>query len=350
MARKTIDNGRKSDIKDAIAAASDKPAAQSAWTSSSKEYPHLRSLLAWTQENAADFLQGKNDSTTVDSWGRISPGLQELAQKPILRDMRIWSAVWSKGYFWFGTTNRILRWKGDDSSPEEVAHLKGLVIPSMAVDSKGIVYAAIAPSGRIYKIDPAKSPVSAQEIAQLPEQIITSLCFDDSDNLYAGVTGTGKVYKLAETQGKKLEQTVVFDSGQASVTALFYSNSDKRLYVGTAEKAAVYSIDKEGKSHAEYQSSDHIVTGIVRDTKGDLYVSTAASGHLVKLSHGTVTSLASSDAFYTLHYDATHDSVFSGDAEGDITQMRQDPLSHESFFLPVCHTEQEAVLALASKR
>jgi hypothetical protein len=165
------------------------------------------------------------------------------------------------------------------------------------------------------------------------------------------VTGTGKVYRITPVKepGAEPKVTALFDSGQATVMSLFYCRGDKRLYVGTAEKGAVYSVDRSGASKAEYQSPDHIITGVVRDSKGDLYVASAAQGHLIKIApNGAVTTLATSEAFYTLYYDRAQDAVFSGDGEGDITQAQVDPLSHESYFLPVCHTEQEAVLAISS--
>jgi len=359
LARKTMDSSHKpelskdsSSLLSAAVSADKSSSAQNFWTST-KEYPHIRSLLVWQQETNSDFTQGKTDSTTIDSWGRITPALQDVAEKNIANDMRVWSATWAAGNFWFATTDKIFSWPGDQSEPKLVAKVKGLAIPTMAADSTGTVYFASVPGGQIFALDAnAKGDdVTPHLVAKLPESIVTSLCVDQDDVLYAGVAGSGKVYKLAAAKQDRLSQrnpVVLFDSGQADVTCLFCHN-DQRLYVGTAERGDVYSIDAAGAVKAEYQSPDHIVTGIARDSKGDLYIASAAPGHLVKLSpNGALTSLASSEAFYTVFYDRPTDAVYSGDGEGDITQAQTDPLSHESYFVPVCHTEQEAVLALAS--
>jgi sugar lactone lactonase YvrE len=349
-ARKTMESYHHSDKEGATASGSnDKQGTSTYWTSS-KEYPHMRSLLVWSQETYNDFSNGKTDSSTVDSWGRISPALKDLSQKPIDSDMRIWSSAWANGYFWFATNDKVYRWKGDDSAPEAVAHIKGVCLPAMTVDSAGNVYVASVPGGQIYRIDTGKGiEDAAQPLVKLSEPIITSLCTGDADRLYAGVAGTGKVYEIAPAKpGEQRQAKTLFDSGQASVTSLSYCPSDKRLYVGTAEKGAVFSIDKDGESRAEYQSADHIITGAVRDSKGDLYVATAGPGQLLKIAPtGAINTLATSEAFYTLYYDRATDGVYSGDGEGDITHAQVDPLSHESYFVPVCHTEQEAVLALA---
>jgi hypothetical protein len=357
LARKTVDAyNRKSDAKAATSGAgADKATNNAVWTAG-KEYPHMRSLLQWTQDSFNDFSPGKTDAATVDSWGRITPAFQDTAKKQIDKDVRIWSAVWANGNFWFGTSDKIYRWNGGaDSAPEQVAQINGLAIPAMSVDSGGTVYAASVPAGTIYALDSTKSgAVTPRVVAKVPEQIITSLCVDEADNLYAGVTGSGKVYKLARSfDHSAVERTAVtlFDCGQASVTCLFYDKVDKRLYVGTAEKGAVYSVDAErgpDSVRAEYQTPDHIVTGVVKDSKGDMYVATAAQGRLVKIpAQGGLINLATSEAFYSLYYDALGDAVFSGDGEGDITHAQTDPISHESYFVPVCHSEQEAILALA---
>lgn len=344
LARKTMDSFKRTDTPATAAVEKTTP-----FWSSTKEYPHIRSLLSWQQETQTDFMQGKPESTTVDSWGRISPALQDIAKHSVDRDMRIWSSAFVKDNFWFGTSDKVYKWKGDQSEPHLVATIdRALALPALVADSKGTLYVAKVPSGEIYSIDPDSGVVKL--LAKLPEPTITCMCVDLEDNLYAGVTASGKVYKLPlRASAAEIKPQVFFDSGQADVTAMFYNDRDKRLYVGTAEKGAVYSVEANGSAHAEYQSGDHIITGVAKDSKGDLYISTAAQGKLLKIgSTGGPVTLATSEAFYTLYYDKSSDSIFSGDAEGDITRAQVDPLSHEPYFFPVCHTEQEAVLTLCS--
>jgi len=307
-----------------------------------KEYPHMRQAIVWRQDTEEDFRAGKTDGATTDSWGRTTRGFQELAAKYVPSSMQIWSGVWAKGYFWFATSDQVWRWKGDDSQPEAVARLDAVAIPAMAADSKGTVYAASIPGGKIWAINEKDKP---SLVYDAKEPIVTSLCVDAHDNLFVGAAGSGKVYRLSPAR----EATLFFDSRQAHVLCMFYSRPEDKLYVGTGEKGSVYKLDAQGKAEAVYQSSEHLVTGIARNARGDLYVATSGSGQLVRvLPSGDGQVLAASEAFYTLHYDPVTDSVYSGDAEGDITQARLDPLSGQPFFVPVCHTEQEAVLALAS--
>ena len=313
--------------------------------SSGKDYPHVRPLQIWREDSEEEFRAGKLDDTTVDSWGRISPGFQSLADKQVSTEDQIWSGVWSNGYFYYGSADSIWRWSADAAKPEKVAKLDGLFIPSITLDSRGIIYATAVPSGKVWAIDTKAAKMAPQVIFTASEPIITSLAVDDKDNLYVGTAGTGKVYKVDPAH----HSNVLFDSAQAHVLCMFYSKREGTLYIGTGEKGSVYALDKTGKARAVYQSPDHFVTGIVKDAKGDLYVASAASGHLVRvIPSGEATTLATSDAFYTLHYDEATDSMFSGDAEGDITMACLDPITRQPYFMPVSHTEQEAVLALAS--
>ena len=314
--------------------------------STGKDYPHVRPLQIWRQDSEEDFRSGKLDDATVDSWGRLSPGFDTIGEKQVSTEDQIWSGVWSNGSFYYGSADELWRWHGDDTKPEKVGKLDGMFIPAMAADSKGIVYAASVPSGKVFAVDSKNPTAKPQVIFTASEPIIASLAVDDKDNLYAGTASTGKVYKIDPNTHSS---SVLFDTGQAHILCMYYCKPETTLYIGTGEKGSVYAIDKSGKPRAVYQSPDHFVTGVVKDAKGDLYVASSASGHLVRITpSGEPTTLASSDAFYTLHYDAGTDSVFSGDAEGDITMACLDPITRQSYFMPVCHTEQEAVLALSS--
>ncbi len=352
LARKAIEAFRKSQSSAQTSAGQDSGQAEGGGEKSAtgtplsaqtgKEYPHMRQALVWRQDTEEDFRAGKTEGATTDSWGRTTRGFQELAAKYVPQAMQIWSGVWSKGYFWFATSDQVWRWKGDDSPPEVVARLDAVAIPAMATDSKGTVYAASIPGGKIWAVNETDKPNLVYDVK---EPIVTSLCFDAHDNLFIGVAGSGKVYKLSAAR----EGSLFFDSRQAHVLCLFYSRPEDKLYVGTGEKGSVYRLDAQGKAEALYQSTEHLVTGIARNAKADLYVSTAGQGQLVRvLPSGEGQLLAGSEAFYTLHYDPATDTIYSGDAEGDITQARLDPLSGQPYFVPICHTEQEAILALAS--
>lgn len=307
-----------------------------------KGYPHMRSPQIWRQETEEEFRNGKCEGSTVDSWGRVGPGLDNSATLALSPETNIWSACYANGSAYFAAANKLWRWQGNDSKLEPVCQLKTTLIPSLACDAAGTVYAACVPQGEVHAV---AADGTSKVVFKAAETVITSLCCDDAGNLYVGVAGKGKVYKI----DKERNSTMIFDSGQAHVTALFYCRQDRHLYVGTAEKAAVYALDPEGKAKAIYQSADHLVTGVAKTKNGDIYVASSSTGKLVRvLPSGEAVTLANSETFYALHYNEKNDLLFSGDAEGDITLACLEPTTKEPFFIPVCHTDQEAVMALAS--
>ncbi len=345
QARKTIDSSRKSSSSSSNGSGSEnkvQSGSSPAATATLKEYPHMRPAQIWRQDSDDDFRSGKIEKCTVDSWGRLGPGFEEIARRACEGDRQVWSGVCSRGFFWFAAANKIYRWAGGVSEPELVADLDCVVVPSLVADSNGVVYASTAPGGAIWAFNGKSKP---ELVCKTAEPIITSLCVDDKDNLYAGVAGAGKIYKIDQTH--KAQE--FFNSQQTHILSLFFSSFDHKLYAGCGEKGVVYAIDGGGKASAVYQSADHMVTGAVRDSRGDLYISTAAQGHLLRvLPQGEVQTIALSDAFYKLYYDPATDSVFAGDGEGDVSLCKVDPVSGQSYFLPVFHSEQEEVLTLAS--
>ena len=311
--------------------------------SAAKQYPHMRSALAWRQTSEEDFRNGKAEEVSIDSRGRLSPGFHEAARCAVSPEMQVWSAACANGAVYFSAHNKIYSWKEGAAKPELLAKLDCSFAPAIAIDSKGAIYAAAAPGDRVFVVKP--NGEKHDMLFKTGGDTVASLCVDDHDNVYAGVAGDGKVWRY---DAAKKSASIAFDSGQAHVTSLWFSKSDKRIYVGTAEKGAVYSIDAAGNAKAEYQTNDHIVTGAVKDSKGNLFVTTSGSGHFFKVKpSGETDTLATSEGFYSLIYDPSSDTVFAGDAEGDITQAKQEEISGRSYFVPVAHTEEEAVSALA---
>ncbi|MBX3076296.1 hypothetical protein KF913_20460 [Candidatus Obscuribacterales bacterium] len=352
QAQKAIDALHKGDAKaktDASAASSSDASKQSAslslWSSSSDD-THIRPVQVWSQTDDISYKGGTKDGIIIDSWGRMFPGFKEDSAAA-LPTLRAWSAVWSKGAVYIGSTNKIYRWNPGATHVDELVKVdSSAAIPAIAADSKGRLYAAVAPGGRIVSFDPNSTTGSKlTTVASLNEPLVTCLTVDSQDNLYAGVADSGKVYKLTAGGAASL----LADTGDAHVLSLFFDNRIDRLYIGSGEQGNVYSVGKDGKLRAEFHSDDHLVTGVCRSKSGDTFITTAGPGRLIRISpSGETFELATSEAFFTLYYHPETDSIFAGDAEGDITQIQEEPLTRQSFFVPVKHTEQEAVVALCS--
>ncbi len=357
QAKKAIDAGRKSDSSSTSSTAASSSSGASAVasttstsSSSSKDttapawsqayaFPHMRAISLWRQDSEPDFHNGKSEGIAIDSVGRLTPGYRELSCFSLEQEQRIWAAVCTRGKFYFAAGNKLMSTDGE--APTVVATLPGMLITSLAADDKGNLYAANAPGGEVYAIDAAGG---AKPYVKVSESIVSAMACDSSGHLFIGTSGSGKVYRVDNGAA-----TLVFDSNQAHITALSFCERENKLYVGTAEKGCVYSLDANLQVKAEFETGEHIVTGMAKDKAGNLFVTTAGAGKLFRVqANGQAEPVAISDAFYTLFYDSRDDRVYSGDAEGDITRVEIDPVTEQAQFIPVCHTEQEAVMALCS--
>ncbi|MBS1989490.1 MAG: hypothetical protein JSS83_03175 [Cyanobacteria bacterium SZAS LIN-3] len=363
QARKALEIVHKTDSTAATATA---PAAQAAaapaeaaaaklpsmWSVASA-FPHMRGIRLWRQDAEEHFRGAKLDGVQVDSWGRLSPGFRELARvyPDPDSDQRVWAGVCHKGNFYYSSGNKVYRWSGAaNETPQVVAQTEGLIVPALACDqSRSILYFAAAPGEKVYALNLSGGP--PRSVARIEGGTVTSLAVADNGTVYIGAAGTGRLYQLRQGQG---QAELVFDSGQAHISALWYCQRENRLYVGTAEKGCVYSLSCASTSlpaavKAEYETGEHIVTGMARDNAGNLYVATAGAGKLLRVEvNGEAEPIALSEAFYRLYYDPREDRVYSGDGEGDVTRVEIEALNGQAYFLPVCHTEQEAVLAVAT--
>lgn len=300
---------------------------------------HTRNVRMWNQYSDSSFSGGELKNATIDSWGRLFPGFEKSANLSIDSDIRAWSSTMHDGVFYFATSNEVFSWTGTDSKPVSLTKFESKLIPSMASDSTGKIYVACVPGGKVMVLDGS----SKKLFFKTRESTITQLAVDGSNNLYIGVAGSGKVYKV-NSSGALLD---TIDTGQAHVTSLSFSKNLNSILVGTGETGNVYSLSSAGALKPLFQTDQHIVTGAAFDKRGNLFVSTAGKGNLLMVDKtGKVNNLATSDAFYHLVYDPKTDSIFTGDAEGDITQIQIEPLPDRSFFVPVNHTKQEAVISL----
>lgn len=322
------------------------PAPPTIW-SVAQSFPHMRGVNVWRLEQEDKLRAGLTDGVIVDSMGRIYPGFKELDRALVPNQSRVFASAVYKGMYYFCAGKSLYSYNLSSKSVQQLADLPGLFITSLVIDDAGKAYLTTSGKGEIYTCNVTESGTLSGApvlVTSTSEEVITAACLDEMGRLYVGTNSSGKVYRL-----DKNTLTLLGDLGQAHITALHYSTYDGRLYVGTAERGIVVSFGDKMDMRSEYETGEHIVTGVAKDKSGNLYVTTAGQGKFMRITpRGAVDVVALSDAFYTLYYDKRQDRVYSGDAEGDITRIEVDKLTLQPYFLPVCHTEQEAVLAISA--
>ena len=231
-----------------------------AWAQSAKK---------WVQASEPEFAAGKGDNTAITGIGELKLGRQKdtIAEK-------------AGGHVW-----------------------------SMAIDSKGTVYAGTGSGGEILKIVNGKSELFYK--SEEPE--ITSLAVDKADNLYAGTAPGGLIYKF-KANG---EPEIYLDSEATYIWALAF-NSKGVLYAATGDEGKLLKVTEPGKAETVFETKDPHILDVVVDSKDNVYVCTNKSGLVFRIDPaGKAFALFDSDdeEMHTLAVD-TSDNLYVCTADG----------------------------------
>jgi hypothetical protein len=211
----------------------------------------------------ADFLKGDVENLSIDSQGRLILGpATELVYEtsaPFL-----WSVVGaSDGTLFVGSGNEGKVFRIDQQgkgsiffdAPELEAH-------ALAVAPDGL-YVATSPEGRIYKVDrDGKDTVFFDP----DDKYIWSLALDSKGNLFAGTGEKGVVYRVTpDGKGSRFYETKA-----THATALAFDRTGN-LLVGTESPGRVLRVDPDGKAFVLLDSPYDEIRSLHFDDKGILY-------------------------------------------------------------------------------
>ena len=144
------------------------------------------------------------------------------------------------------------------------------------MDSKGVVYAASSPDGKIYRIENGK----ASEYFDPKTKYIWSLALADDGTLYAGTGDDGRVFRITGA-GKG---DLYYATGQGNVTGLILDKQG-RLLAGTEPNGILYRITAKDKAFVLYDSSLPEIRAVSPNADGSIYA-VALGGSLAKKVQG----------------------------------------------------------------
>ncbi len=172
-------------------------------------------------------------------------------------------------------------------SPEftQVADTGEGFVWALVADSKGTVYMATGPEGRIFAIKPGgKTP---ELLFDSPEVAIFSLAIGADGALYAGSSPGGLIYRLAP--GK--EPVAFCRTGDAHVWAIL-PRPGGGFYVSTGGvQGRVLKISDKGDVAELYVSKDPNVVSLALGPGGILYAGTDHTGLVYRIEHETQVSV-----------------------------------------------------------
>ena len=146
---------------------------------------------------------------------------------------------------------------------------------SLAVDSKGTVFAATGHQGKVYEVQKGgqSSVVWSGKQAE-----VFAICVDHNDRLYAGSSPNGGVYRIENGKG-----TEIWHSPAKYIWQIL-PGPNGSLFVSTGEPGRVYRIDSGGKAEVYYDTGQVNVTAMAMGPGGHLYAGTDPNGLLYDIA------------------------------------------------------------------
>lgn len=173
---------------------------------------------------------------------------------------------------------------------------------AVAVDKAGTIYAGTGSPATVLRVDP-KQPAKPFTLYENKDVSVQALRLGPDGNLYAALLPSGRVLRLNPAAGTKIDETsavVVFDpakleGAKPGVHAHYVwdlsFDTQGRLYIAAGGPAAVYRVDlakvDAAKANAGveefYKSDEAHVRSLAWDGKGNLLAGTDGSGLVVRI-------------------------------------------------------------------
>jgi len=221
----------------------------------------------WVQASQPEFQAGKRENITLSSIGELTLA---RSASTVIEDAaeHVWAlAIDSKGVIYAAGGSRGEIYKIQDGKSESLYMSEDPEILSLAVDKDDNLYAGTAPGGRIYKFTP-KGEVDLYLASQ--ETYIWAMAFDSRGVLYAATGDGGKLLKISGRDSAE----VVFESADPHLLDVAVDSRDN-VYAGTSRSGLVFRIDPEGKAFAVFDSEDEEMHALAVDANDNIYVCTA---------------------------------------------------------------------------
>src|SRR5882762_6949334 len=149
---------------------------------------------------------------------------------------------------------------------------------SLRVDPKGALYAAGGSPAKVFRFEgsAAGKPTTVFESTDLVAQAIA---FDSKGTLYVATSPDGKVYRVSASG----EKTVFFDPKSKYIWDLAFG-ADGTLFVATGDKGQIFAVSPDGKGELFYGSDEAHIRVLAFDTHNDLLAGTEPSGRILRIT------------------------------------------------------------------
>jgi hypothetical protein len=248
----------------------------------------------WTQAQMEEFEKGTPEGVAIDSDGHLrqSSGLTDLLTTP---STFVWALAADKSGHIFAATGtpatvlRLAEKPGD--KPFTLFETKDLAVQALSVATDGALYAAVLPSGKVFKLNPnattkqddatatvvfdaAKAPDTAAVSPSAPSpnsgsHYIWDLTLDSAGRLYIATGNPAAIYRVDLAKPGAAPE-LFFKSDEAHIRNLAW-DAKGNLIAGSDGSGLVYRIDPRGKGYVLFQAPRREITSIALAPSGTIY-------------------------------------------------------------------------------
>src|SRR6202158_3611161 len=237
----------------------------------------------WEQSKFEELTKGTAKGVALRSEGglELAPAFKALATTP---STYIWSIASDPGGNIFaaaGSPARVYRITPDGQSttifePQEL-QVQALVVDKNN-DKNGIVYAATAPDGKVYRLEPSKAAARAGAKASWSatpyfdpgSKYIWDIVLDNAGALYVATGDHGEIYKVSPNG----QHSLFFTSDEVHVRVLAFDPKGN-LIAGSDGSGLVYRIAPNGEAFVLYSAPKKEITALAIDGAGNIYAAAA---------------------------------------------------------------------------
>ena len=258
-------------------------------TSALSAFALAEGTRTWEQSRFDELTKGTAKGVALRSEGglELAPAFKALATTP---STYIWSiASDSAGniYAAAGSPARVYRITPDGQSTT-IFEPQELQVQALVVDKNvdkntaktGIVYAATAPDGKVYRLEPAKGAAAAQAGAKASwsatpyfdpgSKYIWDIVLDHAGALYVATGDHGEIYKVSPNG----QHSLFFKSDEVHIRVLALDPKGN-LIAGSDGSGLVYRIAPNGEAFVLYSAPKKEITALAIDDAGNIYAAAA---------------------------------------------------------------------------
>ncbi|MGD0790398.1 MAG: hypothetical protein ABR920_01395 [Terriglobales bacterium] len=234
----------------------------------------------WEQSKFDELTKGTAKGIALRSKGglELAPAFKALATTP---STYIWSiASDSAGniYVAAGSPARVYCITPDGQSTT-IFEPQELQVQALVVDKSGVVYAATAPDGKVYRLDSgrlesakagAKASWTATPYFDPGSKYIWDIVLDNAGSLYVATGDHGEIYKVRSNG----QHSLFFKSDEVHIRVLALDPKGN-LIAGSDGSGLVYRIAPNGEAFVLYSAPKKEITALAIDGAGNIYAAAA---------------------------------------------------------------------------